>query len=169
MRILNQHRFQPIVPHQQKYFFSNCFKYFVQSSSKRAEVRFLHCNHFIPSTERYFFLRFRQKVYVVVIHYRMPLLHGLVDISHHQFVLLSEKRGVKQAPRALVNFSAGSSISNCWEISKEERTSGHVTYSYCIVANTSPSHIKAHASFFKLSMKWKLDVYLLWHFWGEKS
>ena len=99
---------------------SNCFKYFVQSSSKRAEVRFLQCNHFIPSTERYFFLRFRQKVYVVVIHYRMPLLHGLVDISHHQFVLLSEKRGVKQAPRALVNFSAGSSISNCWEISKED-------------------------------------------------
>ena len=37
-------------------FFSNCFKYFVQSSSKRAEVRFLQCNHFIPSTtERYFF------------------------------------------------------------------------------------------------------------------
>ena len=118
--------FNPLCHISRNIFFSNCFKYFVQSSSKRAEVRFLQCNHFIPSTLKDIFLRFRQKVYVVVIHYRMPLLHGLVDISHHQFVLLSEKRGVKQAPRALVNFSAGSSISNCWEISKEERTSWHV-------------------------------------------
>lgn len=47
--------FNPLCHISRNIFFSNCFKYFVQSSSKRAEVRFLQCNHFIPSTERYFF------------------------------------------------------------------------------------------------------------------
>ena len=32
---------------------------------------------------------------------------------------------------------------------------------YCKVASTSQSRLKAHAGFFRLSMKGKLDVYLL--------
>ena len=32
---------------------------------------------------------------------------------------------------------------------------------YCKVASTSPSHLEAHAGYFRLSMKEEFDVYLL--------
>ena len=40
-------------------------------------------------------------------------------------------------------------------------------YKYCNITSTSPSHLEAHAGFFRLSMKGKSDVYLLWPF-GKK-
>ena len=37
----------------------------------------------------------------------------------------------------------------------------HIIHIYRKVASTSPSHLEAHAGFFRLSMKGKFDVYLL--------